>query len=132
MNNNSLIYSGSPLENKTEHLIVFRKGVNNYGINIKNILEIINIPLIETPMTMPKGIIGLFNYNGVMIRAVDINQFLGFETNNFSVNDKLIIVNVKDNCFAIHTEEILNIIPIKEGTVQVLPFENESSILKEI
>lgn len=132
MNNNSIIISDNLAGNKTEYLIIFRKGVNIYGINIKNILEIINIPLIETPMIMPKGIIGFCNYNGAMIKIIDINPFLGFSTDNFSVNDKLIIVNVQDNCFAVHTEEIINIIPLAEENVQILPVENKNAILREI
>lgn len=132
MNNNSLIAINSNIQNETEHLIVFNIDSNQYAVNIKNVLEVINIPEIEIPSQTPKGIIGMFNYNEVMTSVIDICPFLGISTNKFSLNDKMIIVVYNENCFALRTGENINIISINPENLQSLPYSNEKSILKEI
>ena len=132
MNNNYALTSTSNIRNSNEYYIVFCLHNKQYAINIQNVLEIINIPEIETPTITPKSIIGMFNYNGQMIKAIDLCPFLGFDTKEFSINNQLIIVVVEDNYFAIHTDKILNIVQLENENIQLIPFSLENSILEKV
>lgn len=114
------------------HYIVFELKNNLYAINIQNVIEVINIPQLEIPQMTPEGIIGIFNYNGTMIKVIDLCPLLGFEPSKFTINNQLIIINHNENYFAIHTEKIINIIQSDFSKLQDLPYNTEKSILKEI
>ena len=132
MNNNYALTSISNIRNSNNYYIVFILNNKQYAINIQNVVEVINLPEIETPIITPKGIIGMFNYNGQMIKAIDLCPFLGFNTNHFLINNQLIIAIVEDNCFAIHTDKIMNVIQLEEENIQAMPFSIENSILEKV
>ncbi|MBE7705114.1 MAG: hypothetical protein E7Z90_04790 [Cyanobacteria bacterium SIG29] len=114
------------------HYIVFELQNKYYAINIQNVIEVINIPQIEIPQMTPEGIIGIFNYNGIMIKVVDLCPLLGFTPDEFSINNQLIIVNNNDTYYAIHTNKIINISQSNLSQIQELPYNTENSILKSI
>jgi len=132
MNNNYQVTLTSGLNNTNNHFIVFSIKNNLYAIKIENVMEVINLPEIEIPAKAPESIIGMFNYNGLMIKAVDLCPFLGFETSSFSISNRLIIAIADGNCFAIHTETIENIIQLDKQNIQTIPFEMDNSILKNV
>ena len=74
----------------------------------------------------------MFNYNGSMIKVVDICPLLGFKTPQFSINNQIIIANVGGSCFAIHTEKIENITQFEINNIQKLPYDTDCSILQEV
>ncbi len=135
MNNNFPIQTSANIttaSNLHNNYIVFTIKEKQYAINIKNVLEIINIPEIEIAEKTPKGIIGMFNYNSLVIKAVDLCPFLGFETPSFSINNQMIIAVEGENCFAIHTEKIENVLQFEEEEIQKIPYDAENSILNAI
>ena len=132
MNNNYSIALSNQINTSNEYFIVFLLKGKQYAINIQNVMEVINIPEIEIPSKAPECIIGMFNYNGLMIKAVDLCPLLGFETSNFSINNQLIITIVDGNCFAVHTEKIENITQLSSQDIQAIPYEMDDSILKEV
>ena len=132
MNNNYLIQTSIEINNSENYYIVFNINDTLYAINIKNIVEVINIPEIEIPEKTPKGIIGMFNYNGAMIKVVDICPLLGFKTPQFSINNQIIIANVSGECFAIYSEKIENITQFELNNIQKLPYDTDCSILQEV
>ncbi len=112
--------------------IVFCLNSNKYAVDIQNIIEVINIPVISMPVSAPKSVIGMFDYNGMMIKVIDICPLMGMQTKKFSVNNQLVIVVIDGNCFAIHTEYIENIVRIKQEELQAFPFEMENLIINGV
>ena len=130
MNNN---YSYSLInysDNISDYYVVFKLNTKNYAVNIKNVIEIINLPDIEISAKLPTCIIGTFNYKGMIIKAIDLCPLLGFNTENFSINDKLIIVYWEGSCFAIHTKDVTNIFQLNKSDIQPIPINNNTSIVK--
>ncbi len=132
MNNNYSIQTFISNKLANDNYMIFRLTSNLYAINIKYVLEIMNIPAMEIPETMPKGIIGMFDYNSSIIKAVDLCPFLGFDTPHFNISDRIIIVVSNQECFAIHTEEIENITQFDSDKIQKIPYDNEHSLLKYV
>lgn len=132
MNNNYAITSNTFNQDMTNHYIVFELKSNLYAIDIHNVIEVINIPQIDIPQNTPKGVIGIFNYNGNMINVVDLCPLIGFEPNEFTINNQLIIVCSENVYYAVHTEKIINIIQGEYTKIQSLPYNVNNSILKEV
>ncbi len=132
MNNNYKLLSPNDNSESYKYYIVFSINKKRYAINIKNIIEIINMPEIETTGVMPENIIGLFNYNGLMIKVIDLCEIISEKRNAYSINNKLIISIVEGNCFAIHANNVENIIPFDSNFIQEVPFNLENTIIDEI
>ena len=114
MNKNYPTVKSDSITNTTEnHYIIFSIQEKKYAINIMDVVEVINIPNIEIPETMPEGILGIFNYKGIITKVIDLCPFLGFAPKPFNINNQLIIMCINGNFIAIHTDYIINIEYIK-------------------
>lgn len=129
MNNNRLLTSSSETH---FNFIIFKLNDKEYAINLKYVIEVINIQKIEIPENLPKGITGIFNYNGIMIKVLDLSPLLGFETNEFSISNRLIITSFDNQCFAVRVDSVINIAGLDKADIQEVPFESDSSILSNI
>lgn len=131
MNNN---YTLAPINSTetTTHYIAFTLKDKQYAINIKYVLEIINIPTIEISQCAPIGVAGIFNYKGLMANVVDICPLVGEQPSNFNINNQLIVICVEGHCIAIHSETINNIMNIEESALQPLPYQMNNSLITNI
>ena len=132
MNKNFQLVQTSDISESYKYFIVFRLNEKRYALSIKNVIEIISIPQLETTGIMPKNVIGIFNYNGMMINVVDLCGFLNEERKNITINNKLMIVAVEGNCFALHVNQVENVTKFDTANIQDVPFNMANSILKEI
>ncbi len=132
MNNNYELISDSEITESYKYYIVFNIKDKRYAINIKNVVEIINLPDIEISKNMPQNIIGIFDYNGLMIKAVDLTSLLGETPESFSVDDKLIVLISEGDFFAIHTKFVENIISFDSKFIQPVPYSLENSLVNSI
>lgn len=115
-----------------EYYIVFSLRDKSYAINIENVVEVINIPDIEMPEAMPNGVTGIFNYKGLIIKALDLSSILGFEQKKYNKTSKLIIINAGGAFLAIHVDSIVNISLFKHSLIQPIPYSVEKPILTTI
>lgn len=129
MNNN---YQLASLSEDYSNFIIFNLNKKEYAINLKNVIEVINIPKIEIPEQLPKGIIGIFNYNGIMIKILDLSPLLGFKTSEFSITNQLIITSSDNQCVAFRVDSIDNIAQFENSNIQEVPFVSDTSILGNI
>lgn len=130
--NNGYSFPVAEAQSLDKYFIIFTLKNKKYAINIYNVVEVINMPKIEIPEITPKGIIGIFNYNGLVIKAVDLCPFLGFSASSFDLNNKMIIVYINEEYFAIHTDNIETISKFEEEKIQNMPYLSEKSLLKQI
>lgn len=131
MNNTNQITS-VPEQNIQQNYIVFNLQEKQYAISIHNVIEIINLPQLEIPTKTPKGIIGIFNYNGQMVRAIDLCPLIGFEPITLNIKHQLVIANVQNELFAILIDNVSDIKAIREEEIQELPYETKNRIIENI
>ena len=132
MNNKLPVNTQNKINDLNNHYIVFRINNQLYGIDIQHVIEVINFPAIEISQSTPIGVIGIFNYNGIMVNVIDLCPLLGFETVPFSVNNQLIIICSKGNCFAVNTDNIINIVQFNAKNIQPIPYSLDNSIVSDI
>jgi len=134
MKNNNPLFLPQNSEAEEQYFLTFMLQGKKYAVNIKNVIEVINIPALETPEAPPEGIAGLFNYGGNIIKAVDLCPFLGFKTGAFSINNRMIIINTgsSSDCSALIADAVDNIDIFENDNIQDIPYSAENSILKQI
>ena len=132
MNNNYSISLISESNFAELFYIIFYIGGKKYAVNISYAAEIINLPEIEIPETAPAGIIGMFNYKGSVIKAVDLCPFLGFEPEKFSLSGKMIVLNTDGIYFAVYTGSIGSIASFEPENLQNMPYSSGDSILSQV
>ena len=132
MNNINQITSAPTMDNLQTNFIVFSLQKKLYAIGIDNIIEIINLPELQIPTKTPKGIIGVFNYNGQMIKVVDLCPLLGFEPVQLTIKQQLLLVNTTNEIFAVLIDDVATITKIKKEEIQTLPYETKNHIIEEV
>ena len=132
MKNNNSLFLLPDSEAEEQYFLIFMLQGKKYAVNIKNVIEVINIPELEISEAPPEGIAGLFNYCGNIIKAVDLCPFLGFKTEAYSINSRMIIINTGSGCFAAIADSVDNIDIFENDNIQDMPYSAENSILKQI
>ena len=132
MNNTNQINSAIEANNIQENFIIFCLQEKKYAIDIQNIIEIINLPQLEIPTKTPKGIVGIFNYNGQMIKVIDLCPFIGFDPITIAIKHQLLITNVENEIFAILIDNVSDIVKIKKEEIQELPYDTKNHIIEHI
>lgn len=132
MNNNYLTNSSFFENDKYASYLVFCINSKQYALHVTNVIEVINLPQVDIPTSTPIGVIGILNYNDVMIKVIDLCPFLGFETTSFDLVNQLVIVCVKGQYFAIRVDSIINISQFEAKDIHPIPFKTESSILGNV
>lgn len=130
-NNYSMNFLSLP-NNTCEDYMVFNLNNNYYAISVQDILEVVNFSICENIQYAPKAIIGLYNYNGKMIKVIDLSPILGFIPEKFSINDKFIILKKNNEIFALHVKNFLNIEKFNKSDFQPFPYETENLIISNI
>lgn len=131
MNNNYSLPSLFNSQNNSD-FIVFTLSDKYYAVNINSIVEVIKLTKIEIPLSTPKSVVGMINYNGTFIKVVDLFNLLGFDTPQFSIDNHLIIIKHNDEFIALLVENILNITKLSPENIQQLPFSVNFSLISQV
>lgn len=83
-----------------------------YAIQINQIVEIIKLPHLDYPQKLQNNIIGMLNYNNIMINVLDLRFYLDKTVSDYSVKNKLVVVKTEESIFAIIADSVGDIINI--------------------
>lgn len=142
MNNLTTFYN-SILDNNENLYLYFKLGNNKYGVNIKNVVEIMKLPLLDYPQKLSNNIIGLLKYNNFTINVLDLRFYLDIKVTPYSISNHLLIVKTDETIFALIIDKVEDIISIDQSKTEYLPsltkekiieflYENENETLSAI
>ncbi|URZ18449.1 chemotaxis protein CheW [Clostridium felsineum] len=101
--------------------LIFNTDGEQYGIEIKHVIEIIGIsPISEIP-ELPKYIMGVINLRGKVIPVIDIR--LRFNKSFKDYNDRtcIVIIEVEDMLIGVIVDKVLEVLRIKEEEIMEPP-----------
>ncbi|URZ02669.1 chemotaxis protein CheW [Clostridium felsineum] len=101
--------------------LIFNTDGEQYGIEIKHVIEIIGIsPISEIP-ELPKYIRGVINLRGKVIPVIDIR--LRFNKSFKEYNDRtcIVIIEVEDMLIGVIVDKVLEVLRIKEEEIMEPP-----------
>lgn len=126
MMNNSLI------ENNEENYIFFSIGTHHYAFKANCVLAVMQLIELEYPESMPNFIAGLLEFNGQMIKVIDLRKVLNLESGEYSLNSKIIIVKTKNDILGIIVDSINEIRKIQAGLFNTTPYQTKDNLLEAV
>lgn len=92
-----------------------------YGIQMKNVIEIVNMqPISEVPYA-PEYVKGIINLRGRIVPLIDINDRFGFPETPYNERTCIIVVNIEENYIGLIVNMVYEVVNIKQ--ISKLPKE---------
>ena len=107
-------------EQKDKYL-TFHLGKENYGIEIRHVIEIIVMQEITIVPDMPDFIIGVINLRGQVISVMDIRARFKLESRDYDDRTCIIVVKINDLSVGLIVDTVNEVIDIPESQMDPPP-----------
>ncbi len=107
-------------EQKDKYL-TFHLGKENYGIEIRHVIEIIVMQEITIVPDMPDFIIGVINLRGQVISVMDIRSRFKLESRDYDDRTCIIVVKINDLSVGLIVDTVNEVIDIPESQMDPPP-----------
>lgn len=128
MNNLTTSYSNI-LDNNENLYLHFSFGDNKYALNVKHVVEIMKLPLLDYPQKLPNNVIGLLNYNNFTINILDLRFYLNTTVTTYSTSNQLLIVNTDETLFGLIIDKVEDILPLDQSKIENFPATSDDKII---
>ena len=123
------IYNENVMEQQdelTDKYLIFSLNEELYGIEIKNVVEIVGILKITDVPDVPKYIKGIINLRGKIIPVIDLRLKFGKEFKEYNDRTCIIIVNISEITAGLIVDGVKEVITIDPKGIVPLPQISES------
>ncbi len=102
-----------------KHVLVLL-GDAHYGLPMKNVLEIQQLPQVTYLPNLPPWIPGVCNLRGNVVSIVDLKQLLGFDPTTLSRNTRMVVVRTDnhDVTTGFVVDEVVRITEVESGKIR--------------
>ncbi len=131
MIDNNLQEGGLALDNEEDaqegKYLTFSLGNEEYGIEIRNVTEIIGIQSITDLPDTPPFVKGVINLRGKVIPVIDVR--LRFNIEEMSYNDRtcIVVVNINNMSVGLIVDTVSEVLDIPDQNIELPPKVNNSS-----
>jgi len=105
---------------KGKHLI-FSLGDENYGIPIRNVIEIINITEITKVPEQPEYVKGIINLRGKVISVMDVRLRFGKPEKEYDDRTCIVVIEVEKETFGLIVDNVKEVANIEESEISPAP-----------
>ncbi len=105
----------------TMQAVTFQLGIDNYGIDIMSVQEIVDFNEIRRIPHVPDNIEGLYNLRGDILPIINLHKRFDLKEADDRQNDSLLILNMGDVQFRIIIDKVLRVISINTDEIQNSP-----------
>jgi len=106
--------------------IVIRLGVEQYGIDIKYVDNIVRMQKITRVPKVAKYINGVINLRGEVIPVMSIRLKMGYEVDEFTKNTRIIILKLEQHgTIGIIVDEVKEVVTLANEEIEKFSFDNK-------
>lgn len=107
--------------------LTFHLAGEDYGIEIRHVIEIVSLQKITTVVDMPDFIRGVINLRGKLIPVMDVRRRFMFDTRDYDDRTCIIVVHVNDSTMGLLVDKVNEVAEIAEEQIEPPPRCNGSS-----
>lgn len=107
-----------PQENK---YITFKLDKEEFGIEIKYVIEIVGFQKITQVPDMPEYIKGVINLRGLVVPILDVRKRLHFDIISYNHRTCIIVVSIKEKLIGLIVDEVSEVVDIPENQISDPP-----------
>lgn len=108
------------------HLVTFRLGREEYGVEIARVQEIIRATDITPVPGAPSHVRGVINLRGRIIPVVDLGKRFALEAGGAAGDQRIIVVEVGEKRVGMLVDSVSQVIKIPSNVVEAMPEEATS------
>ena len=127
---NNLTYYDDTKSSEDSLFVFFMLGEKMYAIHTSHTVELLKMPLLEHPQSLPKHIIGVLTYNNLTINIVDMKSILDGSRQSCSIDTQLMIVSTEESIFGMVVDKIIDVVSIPAAEMKFPPYVSEDNIIK--
>ena len=111
------------LEENTQDgkFLTFTLGKEEYGIEIRNVTEIIGIQNITDLPDMPNYIKGIINLRGKVIPVMDVRLRFGMEERAYDERTCIVVVNIRNSSVGLIVDSVSEVVDIAAENIEPPP-----------
>lgn len=117
-------------ETNEDLYLYFKLGDSKYAINVKQVVEIMKLPLLDYPQKLANNAIGLLNYNNFTINVLDLRFYLNIKITPYSVSNQLLIVKTDETIFGLLIDKVEDIISFDQSKVEYFSSGGDEKIIE--
>jgi purine-binding chemotaxis protein CheW len=99
-------------------LVIFHLGTEVFGIDIKNVDEIVKVTNITRIPRSPSYLLGVANLRGSIFPVLDIHQRFELGKCNITESSRILVINIDGNKSGLIIDEIKEVIRLKEDLIE--------------
>ena len=121
------------LDSPEQQYLTFRLNEEWYGLSVYQLVEVLPTPKITRVPSVPNHILGVMNFRGEVLSAIDLKKFLGLPQSEATTDPAIVVVEQGERQTGLLVDEIGDLIdltpeelsekPITTGESQRLFFE---------
>lgn len=110
--------------------LCFELDEKTYAINTSCVMEVIMLPALSTPQKLPENIVGILNYNSILINVTDIRKMLNLPVRAYLPSNQVIIIKGEESLIAIIVDKVSDFLSANPGNIQPTSFDLSKSLIK--
>lgn len=130
MKNLTILSNNQILDNDENMYLYFKLGDNKYALSIRQMVEIIKLPLLDYPQKLANNVIGLLSYNNFTINVLDLRFYLQTKVTPYSVSNQLLIVKTDETLLGLIIDKVEDIIYLDRAKIECFPFVGEEKLIE--
>lgn len=117
------------IEDKIQ-LVSFIIGVEEFGIDILNVQEIIKLIHITRVPNAPDYVAGVINLRGKVIPVIDMRKRMEMEAKEFDADMRIIVIEVNKTVVGFIVDSVNEVIRINKSTLEETPKSYNSKVFE--
>ncbi len=110
--------------------LCFELDEKTYAINTSCVMEVIMLPALSTPQKLPENIVGILNYNSILINVIDIRKILNLPVKAYEPSNQVIIIKGEESLIAVIADKVSDFFSANPGNIQPTSFDLNKSLIK--
>lgn len=112
--------------NEPVQYIVIKLGVEQYGIDIKYVDNIVRMQNITRVPKVAKYINGVINLRGEVIPVMSLRLKMGFDADEFTKNTRIIILKLEQHgTIGVIVDEVKEVVTLSDAEIEKFSFDSK-------
>ena len=120
MTNVSESYANN-IDDDLHQLVVFNLGVEEFGVNIMQVQEIIRMPDITRIPRSPEYVKGVINLRGKIIVVMDLDNSFGMNETEMTEESRIVVVDINGTIIGLVVDSVSEVIRLKGSNIEHTP-----------
>lgn len=108
-------------DTQKDKFLTFHIGVEDYGIDICHVTEIIGIQKITNVPDMPESIRGVINLRGKVIPVMDVRSRFQLEERAYDERTCIVVVEIDETVVGLVVDQVREVVEIPENQIEPPP-----------